>query len=379
MSTKKHIRELLSVYLDQMCSDEEKKIVESHLAECAECRQELAGLRKTIILVAGLKEINPPADLWAGIEQRIQKKSFWEIFDWRPVPVAAATVVIFLMAVAINKYTVKVAEQEKAGTRHDITAGSSLPLTSPLLTPKYDQKLEEAPRAAKSKASPGPLVESVRKKAPVSAEEDSSDYAVEPRSLNEAAAISKQKDQLAEANLPLKATLIVPPLFQNLERKMIAVRAKTNTARAIDALYSDEALTVAGDGSVYVSEPQQIASLTAISRQKGRIADTEPQSSSSYDIVMEVDDLERTRQRLEAVAENYQARQVDQSVDNQELSYQVQHQEFPNFISEVNKLGRDPRRKDASTGMRETIAANRFGARPTTEPQLIRIKITPNK
>ncbi|MDD5756459.1 MAG: zf-HC2 domain-containing protein [bacterium] len=363
MSIKKHVRELLSVYLDQMCSDEEKKIVETHLAECPECRQELADLRKTITLVAGLKEINPPANMWAGIEQRIQKKSFWEIFDWRPVPVAVATVAIFLMAIAINKYTVKVAEQGKTGAKHDITAGSSLPLTSPLLTPKPDQKLEEMPPAVKAKASPVPEAESVRNNVPVM--EIESVPVSRPQYATGMTAISSQKGQVAESSVPLPATFMGPTLFQNLAKKIVAEKDKASPAQAVDALRSDETITVADDGSVYVNAPQ--------------FADIDTSGSPSYEIVMEVEDMAQTMQRLQTVAENYQARQVGQSGNNQELSYRVHQQEFPNFISDINKLGRDPRRKDASTGMRETIAANRFGARPTNEPQLIRIKFNPSR
>ncbi len=370
MSTKKHIRELLSVYLDQMCSDEEKKIVETHLAECAECRQELADLRKTITLVAGLKEINPPANLWAGIEQRIQKKSFWEIFDWRPVPVAVATVAIFLMAVAINKYTVKVAEQEKTGLRNDITAGSSVPLTSPLLTPKLDQRLEEMPPPAKAKVVLAPEADFMRHNEQVMEEKIEYVTTSVPQYATGRTAIS---------SVPLTASFMGPTLFQNLAKKIGAAKDLASPAPAADALRSDEAMTMEDDGSVYVNAPQQIASLTAISRSKGQLMDTDTSITPSYEIVMEVEDMERTMQRLQAVAENYQARQIDRSIDNQELSYRVHQQEFPKFISEVNKLGRDPRRKDASIGMQETIAANRFGTCPSSEPQLIRIKLNPSK
>ena len=115
MDTKKHVRELLPVYLDQMCSEEEKKVVEARLPGCVDCRQELEDLRKTIKLVNSLKEIEPPDNLWEGVAQRIQKKSFWEIFVWRPVPVAVATMTILLLAVTVNKYSTRIAEQSKTG------------------------------------------------------------------------------------------------------------------------------------------------------------------------------------------------------------------------------------------------------------------------
>ncbi len=292
MSTKKHVRELLSVYIDQMCSAEEKKIVEAHLAECAECRLELEDLRKTITLVAGLKEIEPPADLWAGIEQRIQKKSFWEIFAWRPVPVVAATVTILLMAVTVNKYATRIAEQSKTGTMNDVTTGANAPLMAPLtqLNPVQEQ---EKKVVAKSEAVPAPAAGAMR--------------------YNE----------------------------------LIA--------------------------------PQEAAGFTSVSQQKGKLADKDDSIQTPYEIEMDVDDMEGTRQRLESLADSYQARRVNQFGDDQEIFYHVQQQQLPDFIREVNKLGKDSRRKDAFAGLRETITLNRFGARSTAEPQLIRIKFNPSK
>ena len=284
MSKNKHVRELLSVYLDQMCSDEEKKIVETHLAECTECRRELAELRQTITLVAGLKEIDPPENMWAGIEQRIQKKSFWEIFAWRPVPVVVTTVTILLLAVTVNKYTTRVAEQTKTQTMNDLTAGASVPLVTPLASLKQVQN----------------------------------------------------------------------------EEKMVAARAEDRPAPALDTVrYKED------------SAPMERAGLTL---------DKDAGIQAPYEIEMEVDDIASTRQRLQSLAENYQARRVAQFGDNQELFYHVQERQLSDFIREVNKLGRDARRKDSSKGMRETIEINRFGIRPTAnEPQLIRIKFNPSR
>lgn len=292
MSAKNHIRELLSVYLDQMCSDEEIKIVEKHLAECAECRQELAELRQTVALVAGLKEVDPPENMWAGIEQRIEKKSVWEIFAWRPVPVVVATVTILLMAVTVNKYATRIAEQSKTGTKDDVTAGANVPLVTPLAQLKPVQEREKKV-VAKAVASPAP--------------------SAEVRQYNESSA------------------------------------------------------------------PMERAGLTSVAQEKGKYFDQDERTAASYVIEMDVDDIARTRQRLQALADSYQARRVSDFGDDQELLYHVQQQQLSDFIREVNKLGRDHRRKDAISSMRETIAVNRFGVRPTNEPQLIRIKFNPSK
>jgi hypothetical protein len=286
MSTKNHVRELLSVYLDQMCSVEEKKTVEAHVAECAECRRELEDLRKTITLIAGLKEIEPPENMWEGIAQRIRKKSFWEIFVWsRLSGVAVATVTILLVAVTVNKYTTRVVEQAKTGTMHDVTAGSNMPLVPPLLSPKPVQSLE----------------------------------------------------------------------------KKVAAKAGARPAPAVDAMRYNEEVVGKKDESDYAGAPQ------------------DTRSPSSYVIEMEVEDMEKTRQRLQALAESYQARRVGQFGDDRNLFYHVQQQQLSAFIREVNKLGRAPHRKIETESLWEAPAVNTLDLGSTTEPQLIRIKFNPSK
>ncbi|MDD5491303.1 MAG: zf-HC2 domain-containing protein [bacterium] len=293
MGIKKHTKELLSVYLDQMCSDEEKQIVESHLVECAECRQELEDLRKTVALVTSLKEIEPPENMWAAVEQKIHKKSFWEIFSWRPVPVAVATVTILLLAVSVNKYTTRIAEQAKNRNMDNVTVGANVPIVTPLL--------------------------------------------------------------------PLKQV-------QGLEKKEMA-KAATSPVPAADVVRYNE-----------INAPMERAGLTSISKQKEKLSDNDADIQTPYEIEMDVEDIATTRQRLQALADSYQAQRVAQFGDDRELFYHVQAQQLSDFIREVSKLGRDPRRKDISEGMRETITYNHFGIRPTTSnPQLIRIKFNSSK
>lgn len=304
MDTKRHVRELLPVYLDQMCSEVEKKVVEVHLCGCVECRQELEDLRKTIKLVTSLKEIEPPDNLWEGVAQRIQKKLFWKIFVWpRFSGVAAATVTILLLAVTVNKYSTRIAEQAKTGTINNMTTGSNIPL-APLLVP--------------------------------------------------------------------------PKPFQTLEKK-VAVKAKARPAPAVDALRYNEEVAGKKDESDYAGAPQEIAGLTSVSQQKGKLLDKDTRSSSSYVIEMEVEDMERTRQRLQALAESYRARKVVQFGDDRDLFYHVQQQQSLAFIREVNKLGRASHCSIETESLWEAPAVNTLGSGTTAEPQLIRIKFNQSK
>lgn len=303
MDNKKHVRELLPVYLDQMCSEEEKKTVESHLPGCVECRQELEDLRQTIKLVASLKEIEPPDNLWEGVAKRIQKKSFWEIFIWRPVPVAIATVTILFLAVTVNKYSTRIAEQSKTKVQERVISGGNIPLVTPFV--------------------------------------------------------------------PLRPE-------QNLEKKAV-VKAEVRSAPAVDTLRYNEEVAGKEDESDYASAPQEISSLGSSSRQKGQLLDKDTLTPSSYVIEMEVEDIARTRQRLQALAESYRARRVAQFGDNRELFYHIQQQQLASFIQEVNNLGQSPHRRIETESLWDPPVANTLGSGNTADPRLIRIKFNTSK
>ena len=81
MDTKKHVSELLPVYMDGMCTAEEIKAVAEHLSGCDQCRRDLADLQKTVKLVGSLRELEPPEGLWEGIEKKIRPRSIFEIFS----------------------------------------------------------------------------------------------------------------------------------------------------------------------------------------------------------------------------------------------------------------------------------------------------------
>src|SRR4029077_10770319 len=66
-----HLNELLSQYLDDEVTTLERMRVEGHLAQCAECRAELEGLRALVRRAGALDDRPPERDLWAGIVKRI--------------------------------------------------------------------------------------------------------------------------------------------------------------------------------------------------------------------------------------------------------------------------------------------------------------------
>ncbi|MET0399963.1 MAG: zf-HC2 domain-containing protein, partial [Longimicrobiaceae bacterium] len=64
----------LSEYLDGELGADEARELEAHLAACAGCREVLADLRRIVGGAAALRDREPEADLWAGIERQIRRE-----------------------------------------------------------------------------------------------------------------------------------------------------------------------------------------------------------------------------------------------------------------------------------------------------------------
>lgn len=93
------IREMLSPYVDDVLSSEEKAAVDLHLTKCLACRQELISLQEVIQLVRGLDEIELPADFRLKLHKRLTElevgeqkasKVSWFARYRRPVWLSAA-------------------------------------------------------------------------------------------------------------------------------------------------------------------------------------------------------------------------------------------------------------------------------------------------
>jgi hypothetical protein len=58
------VKDLMSDYLEQYLVEPEAALVTEHLADCGECRAELADLEETLRVVHGLPRQEPVFDLW---------------------------------------------------------------------------------------------------------------------------------------------------------------------------------------------------------------------------------------------------------------------------------------------------------------------------
>jgi anti-sigma-K factor RskA len=87
----------LNEYVDGTLAPEGRALVETHLAQCAGCREAVAELRQVVAGAAALpKSIEPGRDLWATIDARIVHRATRNVQRafWRGVLAAAATLVV---------------------------------------------------------------------------------------------------------------------------------------------------------------------------------------------------------------------------------------------------------------------------------------------
>jgi tetratricopeptide (TPR) repeat protein len=131
------VRERLDDYVDGALAEPEKLSVGTHLASCAECRDEERALRALLADVAALpREKAPERDLWPGIAARLRPNV--AAFPrraalWRPVTLAAAAAVLVALSSAV---TWRLAQPGTPQTARRGTDGPAVTLVS--LTPAGD-------------------------------------------------------------------------------------------------------------------------------------------------------------------------------------------------------------------------------------------------
>lgn len=94
----------LSAFLDNELSSEDRKQTEQHLSECADCRQELEKLRRTISLIKRVERPEVPSYLWEGTRERLTLpyKTGFRVPRWSFIPVGAVAFT-FLMYILISQ------------------------------------------------------------------------------------------------------------------------------------------------------------------------------------------------------------------------------------------------------------------------------------
>lgn len=137
------IDHLLPAYLDNELSAEEKKLVDGHLSACHRCRAALADLKKTMGLLQGMQEVEPPPwfarKVMSQVREEAEKKKgiiarlFYPLHIKVPVQ-ALATVLIAVLAFHVYKTS-----------EPDVRRMDQLP------APAVELKKEQAPAASPQK------------------------------------------------------------------------------------------------------------------------------------------------------------------------------------------------------------------------------------
>lgn len=105
MENCKEFREQLSLYIDGMLTQQESRLLEEHIEECKDCREELSMLREMVASCQGLEEKEPPEYLYPMIASSLRRsgKGKWTSSlrkKWlKPGLVSVAAVLLVAVAV----------------------------------------------------------------------------------------------------------------------------------------------------------------------------------------------------------------------------------------------------------------------------------------
>ncbi len=91
----------LSDYLDEELSVDERRAVEAHLVGCAECRAVLDELTHVVARARRLEPRPPGADLWPGVQRRIDRVSARRFAVTLPQAIAASLVIALLSGAVV--------------------------------------------------------------------------------------------------------------------------------------------------------------------------------------------------------------------------------------------------------------------------------------
>ncbi|MFB0566485.1 MAG: anti-sigma factor [Candidatus Aminicenantaceae bacterium] len=81
----KRIKELIASYYDQELEKEQKRIVEEHLEECSECREEFEGMEKFEEVMSKMEFKKPSKEVWqlywSSVYNRLERRIGWTLLS----------------------------------------------------------------------------------------------------------------------------------------------------------------------------------------------------------------------------------------------------------------------------------------------------------
>lgn len=154
------LRELLSSYIDDEVSDSERRLIETHLSECEECRQELESLRLTVSALRQLPEIQATRSFALSVEPKPMRSSPGWALGVRLAASAAAVVLVGLILADVTGLIVQsdLAEFEGEPEMAEPAAPAQPAAAAPAMAPAAAPAAAPAPRqpAAPAPAAPAP-------------------------------------------------------------------------------------------------------------------------------------------------------------------------------------------------------------------------------
>ncbi|MEA5115278.1 MAG: DUF2275 domain-containing protein [Geobacteraceae bacterium] len=193
------VRSLLSAYRDGEVSPAERDGIEQHLQSCADCREELSELEKTVLRIRGFGEEEPPPWMAQKVMARVraaaeERRGFfhWLLYPLRiKLPIEAAALVVIA------------------------ATGYMLYRTA---APQLAQVVPQAPELRGSEAPPQPPAVSPGKRVARSAEQ--AREGVLPGARQKTVQRSQRKGEPAELPLPAPAAEPSPPPAARVEKAL---------------------------------------------------------------------------------------------------------------------------------------------------------------
>ncbi len=111
------INKKMSLYIDDLLEDSEKKEFEKHLSECCECKEEYQLIVDNVKLCNSISQVEFPADIKEDFHNKIvteKRKNWLTRIDWRTYGVVAAAVLIVFVSAYQNMFMENSTQEDMA-------------------------------------------------------------------------------------------------------------------------------------------------------------------------------------------------------------------------------------------------------------------------
>lgn len=164
------MRDRLSPYLEGELGESERKALEAHLGECADCAALLAVLRESVASLRTAPEAEPPPRLARKIQQAVTEKAAersrprtaWG-WTWMPAFAAAASFLVMIGLIAYLDRSTETPVMIAAKVEQDAPRPAPVP---PSAERMRAVETEKAPALAKEGGSPAPEMKALKESPP---------------------------------------------------------------------------------------------------------------------------------------------------------------------------------------------------------------------